>query len=76
MMIANPKFLAKPPECPDEIYSLMAMCWRSEPTERPTFATLFKKLDDYEKSLKDTQAEPKLNYETQKTPSIHSFYFN
>nr|BAA81717.3 protein tyrosine kinase [Ephydatia fluviatilis] len=34
--------LQKPLLCPDEIYTLMARCWSSNPEDRPTFNELFK----------------------------------
>ncbi|KAL5467584.1 hypothetical protein EMCRGX_G031839 [Ephydatia muelleri] len=32
--------LQKPLLCPDEIYTLMAKCWSSNPEDRPTFKEL------------------------------------
>ncbi|XP_060791572.1 non-receptor tyrosine-protein kinase TNK1 isoform X2 [Neoarius graeffei] len=32
--------LPKPPDCPQELYSLMRKCWACNPTDRPTFAQL------------------------------------
>ncbi|XP_053537357.1 non-receptor tyrosine-protein kinase TNK1 [Ictalurus punctatus] len=32
--------LPKPPDCPQELYSVMRKCWACNPTDRPTFAEL------------------------------------
>ncbi|XP_004716093.1 tyrosine-protein kinase Srms [Echinops telfairi] len=36
--------LPRPAACPAEVYTLMLECWRGNPEERPTFATLQEKL--------------------------------
>jgi len=38
--IKSGKRLTKPERCPDEIYDIMMLCWRPEPSERPSFAEL------------------------------------
>lgn len=32
--------LEKPPDCPQELYGIMRMCWSCNPAERPTFGQL------------------------------------
>lgn len=40
-MVKNGKNLAKPPNCPQRVYSEMLVpCWNSVPTKRPSFAEL------------------------------------
>lgn len=39
--------LSQPPECPEQLYKIMTMCWKAEPKERPTFETLHWMLEDY-----------------------------
>jgi len=38
--IKSGKRLTKPERCPDEIYDIMMLCWRPDPSERPSFAEL------------------------------------
>ncbi|CAJ0579074.1 unnamed protein product, partial [Mesorhabditis spiculigera] len=42
--LAEGQRLEKPMSCSDEIYSLMVSCWRTIPTERPSFACLADRL--------------------------------
>ncbi|VDL73283.1 unnamed protein product [Nippostrongylus brasiliensis] len=36
----------QPERCPDEIFALMAKCWRSEPKDRPTFSEVSRSMLD------------------------------
>ncbi|XP_071495503.1 fibroblast growth factor receptor 2-like [Diadema antillarum] len=38
--------MEKPDHCPDQIYEVMRACWHANPAERPTFTTIFKRLDE------------------------------
>ena len=35
------------PGCPDGLYKIMFECWKTEPTERPTFQSLRFRLEDF-----------------------------
>lgn len=39
--------LPQPETCPRDLYELMLKCWSTEPSERPTFETLYCQLEDY-----------------------------
>ncbi|XP_060586450.1 tyrosine-protein kinase RYK-like isoform X2 [Ruditapes philippinarum] len=43
--------LAQPPNCPDEMYSVMACCWAMNPEERPKFSQLLACLQDFYTAL-------------------------
>jgi fyn-related kinase len=34
-------------ECPEKLYEMMLNCWREDPNDRPTFATLQRELEDF-----------------------------
>jgi len=36
----------QPDNCPDDVYGLMGMCWRSEAIERPTFTVIRQRLEE------------------------------
>ncbi|XP_051501869.1 tyrosine-protein kinase SRK2-like [Myxocyprinus asiaticus] len=36
--------MERPPGCPEALYDIMLLCWRSKPEERPTFTELKEKL--------------------------------
>ncbi|XP_011677206.2 putative neurotrophin receptor LTRK 1 [Strongylocentrotus purpuratus] len=38
--------MPKPDQCPEDVYDIMKACWHANPSERPTFTTIFKRLDD------------------------------
>ncbi|XP_072166835.1 uncharacterized protein [Diadema setosum] len=38
--------MEKPDHCTDQIYEVMRACWHANPAERPTFTTIFKRLDE------------------------------
>ena len=38
--------LKKPKNCPVEMYSIMNDCWQTDPMERPTFATVKKRIEE------------------------------
>ncbi|XP_045699702.1 tyrosine-protein kinase FRK [Phyllostomus hastatus] len=46
-MLSQNYRLPQPPECPEQLYKIMMMCWKAEPKERPTFETLHWMLEDY-----------------------------
>ncbi|PIK61602.1 putative vascular endothelial growth factor receptor 1-like [Apostichopus japonicus] len=37
--------LESPEECPDELYEVMLSCWQVNPSDRPTFNTLYRIMD-------------------------------
>ncbi|XP_020619347.1 angiopoietin-1 receptor-like isoform X3 [Orbicella faveolata] len=43
--IKSGKRLTKPERCPDEIYEIMMLCWRPDPSERLSFAELVTSLE-------------------------------
>jgi len=45
--------LPKPALCSTDIYAYMRMCWREEPTERPTFGFLYERLTEYLRTVVD-----------------------
>ncbi|XP_057200162.1 tyrosine-protein kinase SRK2 [Triplophysa rosa] len=42
--IQRGKRMARPAGCPEALYDIMLQCWRTNPTERPTFTELQEKL--------------------------------
>ncbi|KAG7295195.1 hypothetical protein JYU34_022164 [Plutella xylostella] len=46
-MVSGGGRLEKPYGCPDEIYQLMCECWNPIPEERPTFASMFDRLNTF-----------------------------
>ena len=42
--------MEKPDYCPAELYVIMLKCWNEEPKERPSFETLYAKLQTLFKS--------------------------
>lgn len=44
--IVSGQILAKPKECPEEIYDIMKQCWHQNPVERPTFEKLLEMLSE------------------------------
>ena len=38
------KRLAKPQDCPEEVYQVMQQCWNEIPSERPNFSTVYKNI--------------------------------
>ncbi len=36
--------MERPAGCPEALYDIMLLCWRSNPEERPTFTELREKL--------------------------------
>ncbi|RMX43130.1 hypothetical protein pdam_00006850 [Pocillopora damicornis] len=47
------KVLAKPDECPDEIYDMMKSCWSLDSTKRPSFSELLESLEEKIKTKRD-----------------------
>ncbi|XP_026501765.1 tyrosine-protein kinase receptor [Vanessa tameamea] len=43
-MVSGGGRLEKPPGCPPDVYRLMCECWNPAPTERPSFAQMFDRL--------------------------------
>ena len=43
---ANHQRLSRPPYATSELYQIMLLCWKYEPSERPTFSQLEKALAD------------------------------
>ena len=39
--------MPRPTGCHDKLYDMMLDCWRKEPSERPTFVTLQRQLEDF-----------------------------
>ncbi|XP_070548061.1 tyrosine-protein kinase FRK-like [Ptychodera flava] len=37
--------MPKPPQCSEELYTIMLSCWNAEPKKRPDFTELAAKLD-------------------------------
>uniref|UniRef100_A0ACB8G953 Uncharacterized protein n=1 Tax=Sphaerodactylus townsendi TaxID=933632 RepID=A0ACB8G953_9SAUR len=51
--------MARPSNCPPELYAIMLKCWQNNPEERPTFEYLQSTLEDfYTTTEKAYQAEP------------------
>jgi serine/threonine protein kinase len=40
------QLLAKPEECPEELYDVMKQCWQKNPNDRPTFDKLLEQLEN------------------------------
>jgi hypothetical protein len=34
-----------PPGCPEEVADLMRECWRDDPVDRPSFDTIYKRIE-------------------------------
>ena len=63
--------MARPLNCPEDLYALMRLCWRVNIDSRPTFKSLYKRLGDMYDSTQPTQAD----YQTdllQRTYSVRS----
>ncbi|XP_077988168.1 tyrosine-protein kinase RYK-like [Glandiceps talaboti] len=43
--------MAQPPNCPDELFSVMACCWALSPIDRPKFTHLATILNDFHRAL-------------------------
>jgi len=52
--------LSQPKNCPDEMYTIMRLCWREDPNERPDFSGLCSKISDYESKYKKYSVDYKL----------------
>lgn len=39
--------MPQPPGCPEKLYDMMLKCWRQDPDDRPTFATLQRELKEF-----------------------------
>jgi fyn-related kinase len=39
--------MPQPPGCPEKLYDMMLNCWRENPNDRPTFATLHRELEEF-----------------------------
>lgn len=50
-LLTNGYRLPAPPDCPDRIYSIMKLCWSTEPESRPSFKDLhcdLLRINDYD----------------------------
>ena len=43
--------LTQPSQCPNNIFSIMMICWNEDPRQRPTFTHIFKQLHVIEKQV-------------------------
>ena len=50
--------MAKPLNCPDELYDIMMVCWNENATERPRFDQIYSSLT----MLLDTNANKEVDY--------------
>lgn len=49
--------MERPPNCPEQLYALMRLCWRVEMEARPTFRKLSESLIDFRQTLAVTTPE-------------------
>jgi hypothetical protein len=77
--------LAKPDNCPNELYELMLKCWKANSEERPTFRELLTVLLDFSKTIQrenaaivqiNQQEEPELDYLNPEKLADESLYYD
>ncbi|XP_072292604.1 tyrosine-protein kinase Mer [Eucyclogobius newberryi] len=54
--------LKQPPDCLDELYEIMYLCWRSDPQERPVFTQLREMLEKLAEKLPDASSREDIIY--------------
>jgi len=61
-----------PRNCPEEVYSMMLSCWKTEPKERPSFKNLFNTLGELlKKSLKSELEDPASQQQVEEETSFY-----
>uniref|UniRef100_A0A8C6UVC4 receptor protein-tyrosine kinase n=1 Tax=Neogobius melanostomus TaxID=47308 RepID=A0A8C6UVC4_9GOBI len=54
--------LKQPPDCLDELYEIMYMCWRADPLDRPVFTQLREMLEKLAEKLPDASSKDDIIY--------------
>lgn len=54
--------LKQPPDCLDELYEIMYMCWRADPQDRPVFTQLREMLEKLAEKLPDVSSKDDIIY--------------
>lgn len=54
--------LKQPPDCLDELYEIMYMCWRADPQDRPVFTQLREMLEKLAEKLPDASSKDSIIY--------------
>ncbi|XP_033835675.1 tyrosine-protein kinase Mer [Periophthalmus magnuspinnatus] len=54
--------LKQPPDCLDELYEIMYMCWRTDPQDRPVFTQLREMLEKLAEKLPDASSKEDIIY--------------
>lgn len=55
--VIRDQMMKAPKKCPDNMYELMVECWASDPTARPSFKVLKKKLNKILDDLEGSESE-------------------
>lgn len=54
--------LKQPPDCLDELYEIMYMCWRADPQDRPVFTQLREMLEKLAEKLPESSSKDDIIY--------------
>lgn len=54
--------LKQPPDCLDELYEIMYMCWRADPQDRPAFTQIREMLEKLAEKLPDASSRDEIIY--------------
>lgn len=54
--------LKQPPDCLDELYEIMYLCWRADPQDRPAFTQIREMLEKLAEKLPDASSRDEIIY--------------